>query len=300
MGVLWRSGTLTTAKAAGTRLRISARKVKTALLRAAGYLFLTLSAACFALPFIWLISSSLKSDRQLFVFPPIWIPNPIEWDNYPKALTAMSFVRYLENTLWICVWNVIGILVSCTLVAYGLSRVEWRGRDIMFGLVLSTMMLPYAVTMIPLYLVFKALGWIGSMKPLIVPAFFGAPFFIFLLRQFLMTIPVELTDAATVDGCSHLSILTMILVPLVRPALATVALFTFMANWNDFMGPLIYLSNSSNYTLAIALQQFLQQHHENWSYLMAASATFTVPIVILFFFTQRTFIQGITLTGIKG
>jgi len=281
-------------------LALRSRKAGDLLGRALVHLFLILSGLGFALPLFWLVSSSLKVDRQLFAFPPVWIPHPIAWQNFPEALSAMPFLIYLRNTLWICLWNVIGTIVSCTPVAYGLSRIEWRGRDLLFVLVLATMMLPFAVTMIPLYIVFRVLGWVGSMKPLIVPAFFGTPFFIFLLRQFLMTIAMDLSDAAVMDGCSHYGIMWYVMVPLCKPALATTALFTFMANWNDFLGPLIYLSDDAHYTLSIGLQRFLVLHNAQWSYLMAASTTFTLPIVLLFFLTQRTFVQGITLTGIKG
>ena len=300
MGVLrWgRSGVKATTVVAPL-VNLRSRRLRAAAGRAGVHLFLLLAGAGFALPLFWQVSASLKVDKQLFTFPPIWIPNPIDWRNYPEALAAMPFLVYLRNTLWISLWNVVGILASCVPVAYGLARIEWPGRQALFLLVLATMMLPYAVTMIPLYIVFKVLGWVGNFNPLIVPAFFGGPFFIFLLRQFFMTIPMELSDAAIIDGCSHLRTLWYIFVPLSKPALATVALFTFMANWNDFMGPLIYLSDDAHYTLSIGLQRFLVLHQAEWAYLMAASTTFTVPIIIMFFFTQRTFIQGITLTGIK-
>lgn len=280
--------------------RIRSQKRAEQLGKLATHGFLVLVGIAFAMPLVWQISSSLKVDTQLFAFPPIWIPSPVDWANYPEALAAMPFAVYLGNTVWIAVWNVIGILLSCVPVAYGLSRIEWPGRNIVFILVLATMMLPYPVTMIPLYLVFRAIGWVGTRYPLIIPAFFGGPFFIFLLRQFFMTIPKEISDAATIDGCSHLRILTRIILPLAKPALATIALFTFMANWNDFLGPLLYLSDDAQYTLSIGLQRFLILHQAQWAYLMAASTVFTIPIIVLFFFTQRTFIQGITLTGIKG
>jgi multiple sugar transport system permease protein len=280
--------------------RIRSQKQAERLGKIATHCFLALVGIAFALPLVWQISSSLKVDSQLFVFPPIWIPSPVDWANYPEALSAMPFAVYFGNTVWIALWNVAGILLSCVPVAYGLSRIEWSGRNVLLVLVLATMMLPYPVTMLPLYLVFRTVGWVGTQYPLIVPAFFGGPFFIFLLRQFFMTIPQELSDAATIDGCSHLRILTKIMLPLAKPALATIALFTFMANWNDFLGPLLYLSDDSQYTLSIGLQRFLVLHQAEWAYLMAASTVFTLPIIVLFFFTQRTFIQGITLTGIKG
>ena len=280
--------------------KVKSQKVATTLGNTAIYLFLSTSGVAFIVPLVWQISTSLKVDSQLFTFPPIWIPNPVDWANYPEALTSIPFFLYLKNTLWICVWNVIGILISCSLTAYGLARIDWPGRDFLFILVLATMMLPYAVTMIPVYIIFTKLNWVGSFKPLIVPAFFGSSFFIFLLRQFFMTIPVELSDAARIDGASEFGIFWRIILPLSKPALTTVALFTFLANWQDFMGPLIYLSDESKYTLALGLQQFLVLHHAEWAYLMATSTVFTIPIIVMFFLTQRTFIQGITLTGMKG
>jgi multiple sugar transport system permease protein len=277
----------------------TAHKTRRVLGKVAIYLFLSISAIAFIVPLWWQIATSLKIDEQIFTFPPIWIPDPFDWANYPEALTAIPFLRYLGNTLYISVWNVIGIVISCSLTAYGLSRLEWPGRNILFIMVLATMMLPYAVTMIPLYIVFTKLGWIGTYAPLIVPSFFGSGFDIFLLRQFFMTIPMELSDAGRIDGASHWDIYWRIILPLAKPALATVALFTFLHSWQDFMGPLLYISSDSQSTLALGLQKFLILHQAEWSYLMAASTTFTIPIIIMFFLTQRTFIQGITLTGIK-
>ncbi len=254
----------------------------------------------FFLPFFWLISTSLKNDTQLFHFPPIWIPWPLKWSNYPKALAYIPFFTYVKNTLVISFLNVLGTVISCSLVAYSFARIPWKGRNFFFIVLLSTMMIPYQVTLIPVLIIFKHLGWVGSIKPLVVPAFFGSAFFIFLLRQFFMSIPMELSDAARIDGCSEFGIYWRVMLPLSRPAMATVMLFTFIGAWNDFLGPLIYLSDESQYTLSLGLQQFLSQHGAEWSLLMAASTVMILPIIILFFFTQRTFIQGIALTGIKG
>jgi multiple sugar transport system permease protein len=254
----------------------------------------------FLLPFYWLISTSLKSDTQLFQMPPAWIPSPAQWKNYPEALSYIPFLTYLKNTLFICAMTVLGTVISCSLVGYSFSRIRWRGRNILFIILLSTMMLPFQVTMIPVLIIFKTLGWVGSFKPLIVPSFLGSAFFIFLLRQFFMTIPYELSDAAKIDGCSEFGIYSRIILPLAKPALATVVLFTFIGAWNDFLGPLIYLSQESQYTLSLGLQAFISQHGAEWSLLMAASTVMIMPIVVLFFFTQKTFIQGITLTGLKG
>jgi multiple sugar transport system permease protein len=246
-----------------------------------------------------MIVTSLKPPDQIFVWPPILIPRPIVWQNYVQAVSTIPFFRYLANTILVSTWNVVGILISCPLVAYGLSRIQWPGRDLLFYVVLATMMLPYVVLMIPTFLIFNALGWIGTFKPLIVPAFFGAPFFIFLLRQFFMSIPFDLSDAATIDGGTEFQIFWFVILPLAKPALATVALFTFIANWQDFLGPLIYLRDESQYTLSLGLQRFLSSHSAAWAQLMAASTLMVLPIVLLFFLTQRTFIQGITFSGLK-
>ncbi|NLJ26179.1 MAG: carbohydrate ABC transporter permease [Firmicutes bacterium] len=264
------------------------------------YGLLVALGALFALPFVWLVSTSLKIDSQLFVMPPIWIPDPIKWNNYRKALGYIPFWLYFKNTLTITVPSTIGMLVSSSLVAYGFARIQWPGRDVVFILVLATMMLPYQVTMIPLFIVFRNLGWIGTFKPLILPSFFGGPFYIFLLRQFYLTLPMELSDAAKIDGCSELGIYRRIILPLSKPALSTVALFSIMAYWNDFLAPLIYLEDDSKYTLALGLQQFQRQFGMEWAMLMATSVVITLPIIVLFFLTQKTFVQGIALTGMKG
>ena len=256
--------------------------------------------ASFFLPFYWLVVTSLKPDAQVFQSPPAWFPHPVLWMNYPRALTYVPFGGYLFNTLVICILSVFGMLLSSSLVAYSFAKIRWPGRSIAFLILLSTLMLPPQVTMIPVFTIFKSLHWVDTIKPLVVPAFLGSAFFVFLLRQFFMTIPLELSDSAKIDGCSELDIYWRIVLPLAKPALATVALFAFIAAWNDFLGPLIYLNDDTKYTLSLGLQQFVSQHGAEWSMLMAASTVMTIPIVVLFFFAQKTFIQGITLTGIKG
>ncbi|MGC9040302.1 MAG: carbohydrate ABC transporter permease [Roseiflexus sp.] len=268
--------------------------------RAAAYLVLTLLGIVFTIPFLWLLSTSLKSPAQLFRLPPEWIPDPFAWENYPKALTAIPFFRYLGNTLYIALFNVVASVVSCSLVAYGFARIQWPGRNVLFLALVSTLMIPFPVTLIPTFLIFRDLGWINTPHPLTIPALTGNAFFIFLLRQFYMTIPEELSAAARIDGASEFQIYWRIILPLARPALAVVALFTFMWNWNDFLGPLVYLSNHDQYTLAIGLYGFLSRSGSAWGPLMAAATMMIIPIIVLFFLTQRTFIQGITLTGIKG
>jgi len=257
-------------------------------------------SAVFLLPFFWMVSTSLKEEADIFKLPPEWIPDPIKWANYPDAIGTIAFGPCLRNTLYVCVIVVLGTALSSSLVAYSFSRIRWPGRDVAFIAVLSTMMLPYQTTLIPLFVLFKAVGWTGSFKPLWVPALFGNAFYIFLLRQFFMTVPADLTDAARIDGCSEFGIYSRIILPLAKPALATVILFTFIWTWSDFLNPLIYLQDDRQYTLAVALQQFQSHHEMAWAQLMAASTMIAAPIVALFFFTQRTFIQGVTLTGMKG
>ena len=257
-------------------------------------------AFVFMLPFLWMLSTSLKTDQQLFAYPPIWIPNPINWANYPNTVTYIPFFLYLRNTLIIAALSTVGALLSCSLVAYSLSLIPWPGRNILFILTIATLMIPFQVTLIPLFLVFRNLGWVGDFRPLIVPHFFGGALYIFLLRQFFMTIPMELSEAARIDGASELRIYSAIILPLAKPALATVAIFEFIARWRDYLGPLIYLSDQELYTLSLGLQQYSSQYGREWGLLMAASVLITLPIILLFFFLQKTFVQGVALTGIKG
>ncbi|MEO8395978.1 MAG: carbohydrate ABC transporter permease [Chloroflexota bacterium] len=324
----------------------------------------------FFIPFLWMLSTSFKSDEDVFRTPPSWLPhdnatvvvngetlplytvtnktdssvrqlalvkiadgqgtfvdpaNPSEtitsrmryaeailvpqlrWQNFPDALNratrpglGVNFWSYFKNSLIIAIWSIVGTLVSCTPVAYGFARIHWPGRDVIFILVLATMMLPFQVTMIPLYIFFTdTLHWGNTFLPLIVPTFFGNGFDIFLLRQFFRTIPEELCDAGRVDGASELQIFLRLVLPLSTPVLATISVFTFLYAWNDFTAPLLFLTSPQNYTMAIGLQDFQGQHTVAWNQLMAASVVFTIPIIIAFFFAQRTFIQGIKLTGLK-
>lgn len=264
------------------------------------HITLIVLSAVFLVPLYWLITSSLKTDKQIFKFPPVWWPSPVTFHNYPAGLTFIPFWRYLFNTCVICVFSVLGTLISCSLVAYGLARLRWRGRNALFYIVLSTMMLPFQVTMVPIFVMFARIGWVDTFLPLIVPTFFGNAFYIFLMRQFFMTVPAELSEAARIDGCSEWDIYRRIVLPLSKPVLATVGLFAFMAAWNDYLGPLIYLSDSQKYTLSLGLATFSSQYGSYPGMLMAVTTVMTVPIIFLFFFAQRTFIQGISLTGIKG
>ncbi len=328
---------------------------------------LVLGSLFFILPFLWMISTSLKSDLDIFRTPPTWLPYDIKqvnvngqslpiynvtidgvtremaslqvkkgtgtfidpakpaeqiqvkmkfaspvlvikprWRNFIDAITQagqagtnINFFTYIKNSLILSFFNIVGTLISCTLAAYAFARVKWPGRDLLFILVLSTMMLPYQVTMIPLYVVFSKIHWTNSMLPLIVPSFFGNAFFIFLMRQFFLTIPEEMCDAARVDGASNMQIFTKIVLPLSKPVLATVVIFTFLGTWNDFLGPLLYLNDPKLFTMAIGLQDYQGRYSASWNLLMAASVTFTIPIIVAFFFAQKTFIEGVKLTGLK-
>jgi len=221
--------------------------------------------------------------------------------NYPAALKRARFGRSLRNTLFLCVMTVCGTIVSSVLVAYGFAFIEFRGRNVLFAVTLATMMIPFVVVMIPVYLLYRQLGWVGSFKPLWVTSWFGSAFFIFLLRQFFLGLPKDLLDAARIDGCSDLEILWHVVVPLSRPAIAMVALFTFLGTWKDFLGPLIYLNHESQFTLSLSLQAFASEHGGTpWHLLMAASTVFSLPLIVLFFLTMKTFIRGIAMTGIKG
>jgi multiple sugar transport system permease protein len=271
-----------------------------AIASVAGHAALILFSAAFALPFAWLVSTSLKPPNQIFTFPPKWIPEPVCWENYAKAVTAIPFIRYTWNTVFVALTATFATVLSSSLVAYGFGVVRWRWSKVLFLVMLATVMLPGQVTMIPVFIIFKNLGWVGNYRPLIIPAFFSSAFFVFLLMQFFRTIPRDLVDAARIDGCSHFDIYWRIVLRLSRPALVVVAFFTFTGAWNDFMGPLIYLNDDRMYTLSLGLQQFVSAHSAEWHLLMAASTIMILPIVILFFLMQKTFVEGINLSGIKG
>lgn len=264
------------------------------------YILLIGLGATFIAPFLWLISTSLKPDAQILKYPPVWIPHPLVWSNYTEGLTAIPFARYLLNTLIICIATVIGSVISCSLVAYGLSRIPWKGREAVFYAIIGTMLLPPQVTMVPVFIIFKNLGWLDTYLPLTVPAFLGGAFNVFLLRQFFRTIPNELTEAARMDGASEWDNYRRIVMPLARPALWTIGLFAFIGSWNDYLGPLIYLFDDRKYTLSLGLAMFRNQYGAEWGQMMAVSTVVTLPLIVLFFFTQRTFVQGITMTGLKG
>ena len=254
----------------------------------------------YAFPFLWMVSTSLKTPGQVMLQPPTWIPKPFAWENYSQALTAVPFNQFIVNTCIITFSSVIGLSLSSSLAAYGFSRLRFPGRDFWFMALLGTMILPGQVTMIPQFLVFFKIGWVNTFKPIIVPAFFGSAFYIFLLRQFFLTIPSELDDAAIIDGCNAFGIYWRIILPLSEPALATVAVFAFIYNWNDFLRPLIYLTSTERMTVAVGLRMFQGYNYTATHLLMAASTVALLPIITVFFLAQKYFVQGIALTGIKG
>ena len=264
------------------------------------YILLLAGSAVMLVPFFWMVSTSLKAQWQVFTIPVTWIPNPVMWENYVTTFSKLPFGQWTLNTLKITFFGILGTLLSCTLVAYGFARYKAPGRNFLFIVMLSTMMLPGTVTMIPTFYLFKLFGWMNTYYPLIVPHFFGSAFFIFLLRQFFMTIPRELEEAARIDGASTFGILWRIMVPLTVPALITVAIFQFNGLWNDFMGPLIYLNKPTLYTLALGINFFKSQNDTQWNYLMAASVVAMLPSLFFFFIGQKYFVQSITLTGLKG
>ena len=263
-------------------------------------LILLVGATAVLLPLVWMLSTSLKTMGQVGVYPIEWIPDPVMWSNYPKALTTIDFALYTWNTVKVTFIGMAGVLISCSLAAYGFSRFRAPGLNIMFLLVLSTIMLPSQVTLIPVYIMFSKIKWVDTLKPLIVPTFFGNAYDIFLLRQFFMTIPLEMDDAARIDGCNPLQTFWHVMLPMVKPALGTVAIFHFMYGWNDFFGPLIYLHHRRNWTLALGLQGFRQVYSTDTNLLMAASFVAALPCILLFFFAQRQFIQGVVISGVKG
>lgn len=268
---------------------------------AAGYAALTLISLLFTVPFVWLLRSSLMDLSQIFSMPPEWIPRPFQWDNFGRALTALPFDVFFRNTMIIVVSVLIGTVLTSSIAAYGFARIAWKGRDTVFAILMTSMMLPFAVTMIPSFLGWKLLGFYDTLYPLIVPSYFGGGMFnIFLIRQFYLTIPRDFDEAAFVDGASHFQIYSKIILPLSRSALIVVALFSFLGSWNDFMGPLIYLKSDKLFTLALGLQMFQGTYTAQWDLLMAASAMVVLPCVIVFLIGQRYFLEGITLTGLKG
>ncbi|MBG9986342.1 carbohydrate ABC transporter permease [Facklamia sp. DSM 111018] len=261
------------------------------------YLFLSLVGVVLLMPLLWMVATSLKSMEEIVSFPPNLFPEQLRWENYPNTIKAFPFVRYTLNTLFITIFVVLGNVLSNSFIAYGFAKLKFPGKRFLFILVLSTMMIPGFVTMIPQYILFSKMGWVGTYLPLIVPSFFGSAFNIFLVRQYYMTINDELIEAAQMDGASHLYIWSRVMIPLSKPVLVTIALNAFNGAWNDFLGPLLYIHNEELYTLQIGLQSFKNQSTTQWNYLMVGACLVLLPTLVLFFLAQNYFIEGIDLTG---
>lgn len=256
-------------------------------------------AVLYTLPYYWMAVTSLKSNEELGASPPTLVPHSWQWSNFSEAVTYIPFNQYLLNTLIITGLTMLGAVISNPIVAYGFSRVQWPGRDMVFYIVIATVFIPFPVLIVALFDIFAKLGWVNTFLPLIVPAFFGNAFWIFLMRQFLMQIPQEISDAAKLDGANELQVAYQIVLPLAKPAIAVVAIFAAISAWNDFLGPLLYLQDESKYTLSVGLTFFRSQHDVQFNLLMAASTLVVIPVVLIFLAFQRSFIDGLTVGSIK-
>lgn len=295
MSTTARIGTTTPEIATARRGRTLSRTLRSLGLH--GVLILGSLAMLF--PFFWMVMLSLGTQQQLFKLPPQWLPDTLHWENYVAGLTQFNFLRALGNTLFITGLALIGQLVSVTMVAFAFARLRWPGRDLFFVVLLATLMIPPQVTQIPLYILWRSVGAIDTYWPLVLPNFFGDPYLIFFARQFFLTIPIELEEAAKIDGCGYWGIFRRIMLPLSVPLLLTIALFTILWNWNDFYSPLIYLTSPEKFTLQLGLLAFNGQFRIQIPALMAASVVIVAPIVAIFLFGQRYFIKSIVLTGLK-
>lgn len=277
--------------------KLHSQKKTTRVKKIISYVLLTLVGLVLITPLLWMIFTSVKPMAEIVRFPPTFFPETINFDNYLKAIQSFPFWQYAKNTLFITVLVVLGNVLSNSFIAYGFAKLSFPGKKFLFALVLSTMMIPGFVTMIPQYVLFSKIDWVGTYLPLIVPAFFGNAFNIFLMRQFYLSINDELIEAAEMDGANHLYIWSHLMIPLTKPALITIAINSFNSAWNDFLGPLLYIQDQSKYTLQIGLQVFQNQSTTQWNYLMAGATLVLLPTVLLFFFAQRYFIEGMDLTG---
>ncbi|NJM40719.1 MAG: carbohydrate ABC transporter permease [Anaerolineae bacterium] len=285
-----------------TQARKHTRSARRAFASIAAHGVLIGFAVVFLVPFYWMVISSLKTNQQIFTSPIQWLPAAPQWQNYPNAINYPNFpfLRFLGNSVLYTLSVTIGTVISCAAVGYGFARLRFPFRRVLFYITIATLMIPFIVTFIPTYIMFKNMNLIGGFTPLILPAFLGNAFYIFMMRQFFLGLPNELADAARVDGAGHFRTFWQVMLPLVKPALMVVAVFTFLGTWNDFLGPLIYLSDNRYYPLSLGLYAFRAQRTTEWVLLMAASTITTLPLIILFFFTQRFFLEGIKLSGLKG
>jgi multiple sugar transport system permease protein len=277
-------------------LRLNRKELKAC----SSFILLVFLSIMFILPFYWTLSTALKHPSQVLRYPIVWIPNPPQWSNFAEAWNSGPFALYFRNTTYIAVFATVGTVLSCSLVAFGFARIPFPGRDFLFVVLLSTMMVPGAVREIPMYLLFRNMGWLNTFKPLIVPSYFAASAFsVFLLRQFFLTLPTQLEEAAIIDGCNYFTVWWRIFVPLSKPGMATVGIFSFIEHWNVFMTPLIYLRDRDKYTISLALRLFADEDVPMYHHMMAMSFLAMLPLLLIFFLAQRYFIEGIALTGLK-
>ena len=287
---------------AARKNKYRSKKQRTLVVNIILHTIMILCSFIFIFPFLWMLFTALKTPQELLKGIESFFPKDPQWENFVTAVTQIPFLMYLKNSLIIVILVMIGTVFSATTAAYAFAKLRWKGRDKWFVVMLATLMLPIQVILIPTYIMYSKIGWLGTRLPLIVPAFFGggAAFYIFLLRQFFKGVPKELSESAIIDGANHFQIFTKIMLPLSTPAIVTVALFTFMGTWNDYFGPLIFLSDPEHWTLALGLRAFQTQYGGQYNLMMAASILIMLPTLILFFLAQKTFIEGIKFTGIKG
>lgn len=271
------------------------------LKKAVIYVLLLAGSVLCLMPLFWMIRSSLMTNVEIFMVPIHWLPKKAQWENYQDVFTTLPFLKYYANSLKLVIFVVSGAVITSSLCAYGLSRVNWQGKNLVFTCIMGSMMLPVAVTIIPTFLMFRRIGLTNSLVPLIIPAWLGGgAFYIFLLRQFFLSIPRDMDEAAYIDGANHFQIYSRIILPLTKPALVVVGMFAFMNTWNDFLGPLIYLNSDDKYTVALGLQLFIGSYRAEWQLMMAAACLVVIPAIIVFMLGQRYLIEGITMTGVKG
>ena len=275
------------------------RRIRQIISKVISHTILFIGAFIMIVPFIWMLSTSFKAPGKTFVYPPEWIPRPFVWQNYVEMWQALPFSQFFLNSIKISTLSTIGQLLTCSMGAFAFSILKFKGRDFLFLLLIATLMIPYQVTLIPTFILFSKIGWVGTHLPLWVPAFWGGAFGTFLLRQFYLTIPIDLAESARIDGANIFQIFTHIYLPLSKPAMATLGIFTFMWSWNDLLNPLIYVSELKQLTLTVGLSFFQNQYGGKWTLMMAGAVVSILPILLIFFFAQKYFIQGIAMTGIK-
>ena len=280
--------------------RMSARRVRREIVNGLIHIGMILLGLTFLMPLLWVMSTSLKYRTQVFIQPIQWIPTDPQFVNYPEVFRLVTFGNFIVNSFYVTIMGTLGAVLSSVTVAFALSRIRWPGRNIVFAVLLATLMLPGIVTLVPVFVMFSRIGWVGSFYPLWVPSWFGGAFYIFLIRQYMMTLPIELDEAARIDGASHFRVLWQVIVPLCGPAIASVAIFAFLAHYNDFLGPLIYISKTEMYTLPLGLYLIQGRYGNYWHLVMAASMMSITPVIVLFFLAQRYFVQGIQFTGLAG